>query len=307
MNKKFLLCLGAAALSLAASSANFAQTTTTTTTTVRERVSNGDGTYTIIEYPVGKEVTVNLTPTTMIPGAKGTARIVRGANGTAIALDLSDVSGDQKNFNVYAVDPMGTVTALGAVALENGAGTARLSTPLDKFMLVLSPENNLTSYNSKTAVVLRSAVPSGYAIVPIAETGDEKQVAQTAVTKAYNAPLLGIPALKGDTEIRVKFNGELQGLKGKAYINPRKDGATQIKMRFDDMKLAPKNDRRYVLWAVSPDNKIVKLGQVINTGERQEAEIRSETLLKDFGLFVTMEDKDVEQPTSVIVTEFTAR
>jgi hypothetical protein len=110
--------------------------------------------------------------------------------------------------------------------------------------------------------------------------------------------------MKGDSEIRVKFTGELSGLKGKAYVNPRNDGVTQIKMRFDDMKMAPKGDRRFVLWAVSPDNKYIKLGQVVNTGDRQEAEIRSETKLNDFGLFVTMETGDVNQPTGVIVTEF---
>jgi hypothetical protein len=46
------------------------------------------------------------------------------------------------------------------------------------------------------------------------------------------------------------------------------------------------------------DGKFTKLGQVINTGGRQESEIRSETAMTDFGLFVTMEDADVVQPTS---------
>lgn len=302
MKKRFVMCVGIAALSLAASSANFAQTTTTTTTTVREKVSNGDGTYSVIEYPIDKEVLVNLTPTTMFPNANGTAKIIRKADGTAIALKLSGVSGDQKNYNVYAVDPLGAVTSLGTVAVDNGVGTADLTTPLDKFMLVLSPDDDLTTYDNSTAVVLRSAVPTGYAVVPITG-GKNKKVALTAETSAYNAPLLGITKFKGETEVRVKFTGDLEGLKGKAYINSRKDGATQIKMRFADMKLAPKNDRRLVLWAVSPDNQISKLGQVINTGDRQEAEIRSETVLKDFGLFVTLEDKDVEQPTTVIVSD----
>lgn len=279
------------------------QTTTTKTTTVTESRQNPDGSYTVVEYPVGKEVVVDLTPSATLPGAKGTARIMRSADGTTINLDLSGVAGDSQSFNVYAVDPTGAMTSLGQVSLTNGTGTASLTTPLDKFMLVLSPEAGLTAVNN-TKVVLRSAVPTGYAVVPVAKAADEKQVASSVKTKAYNAPLLGIPSLTGDTEIRVKFSGELQGLKGKAYINPRKDGATQIKMRFDDMKLAPKGDKRFVLWTVSPDNKYVKVGQVINTGERQEAEIRGETALKDFGLFVTMEDSDVTEPTGGLVTEF---
>lgn len=209
-----------------------------------------------------------------------------------------------KSYNVYAVDPAGVVTSLGTVNIENGAGVAELTTPLNQFMLVLSPDANLTAVDN-TKVALRSAIPTGFAVVPVAKTpGTEKRVAESVKTTAYNAPLLGIPNLKGDTEIRMRFTGELQGLKGKAYINPRPDGVAQIKMRFDDMKQAPKGDRRFVLWAVSPDNKIVKIGQVINTGERQEAELRGETKMSDFGLFVTMESSDVEQPTGVIVTEF---
>jgi hypothetical protein len=135
--------------------------------------------------------------------------------------------------------------------------------------------------------------------------GEEKQVAGSApVSSAYNVPLLGIAGLeKGETEIRINFSGDLQGLKGKAYVNNSKEGVTKIKMRFDDMKMAPK-EKRYVLWAVSPENTYTKIGQVINTGKRQESEIRGETALKDFGLFVTMEDADVTQPTSTIYSTF---
>lgn len=304
--KKYLLHIGGLILASTMTGDVFAQTTqTTTTTTVRETRQNPDGTYTVIEYPVGKEVMVNLTPTTMIPGAKGTAKIIRSADGTAIALDLTGVTGDMKSYNVYTVDSTGAISSVGTVNIENGTGRANLTTPLNQFMLVLSPESNLTAYDTNTSVVLRSAVPQGQAIVPVSRTaGTNKSVATTVTTPAYNAPLLGVARRSGDSEIRVKFTGELEGMKGKAYINPRSDGVTQIKMRFDEMDKVPKGDRRLVLWAVSPDNKYVKLGQVINSGQREEAEIRSETKLRDFGLFVTMEMADVDQPSGVIVTEF---
>ncbi len=55
-----------------------------------------------------------------------------------------------------------------------------------------------------------------------------------------------------------------------------------------------------MLWAVSPDNKYVKLGQVVNTGGRNEAEIRSETTLSDFGLLITLEDEH-SMPAGVVV------
>jgi hypothetical protein len=107
------------------------------------------------------------------------------------------------------------------------------------------------------------------------------------------------------TEIRIDFSGELAGLKGKAYLDPgKKSGVTQVKMRFDDMKYAPK-EKRFVLWASAPDGSYTKLGQVVNNGKRQESEIRSETELKNFGLFVTVEETDVTTPTSRTYSVFT--
>lgn len=303
---KYILHIGAGAiLSLGTASIGLAQTTPTTTTkttTVTETRQNSDGTYSVIEYPVGKEVIVNLAPSSTIQGAKGTAKVMRTADGTTVVLDLTGVTGDTKQYNVYAVDPTGAMTSLGAVNVENGAGTTTLTTPLDKFMLMLSPEAGMTTVdNSK--VFFRSGVPTGNAVVPVASTADKKAVASGVETKGYNVPLLGLQNFKkGETEIRVKFNGDLQGLKGKAYLNLREDGATQIKMRFDDMKMAPKN-KRLVLWTISPDNAYSKVGQVINTGERQEGEVRGETSLKDFGLFVTLEEKDVSQPSGTLFTE----
>jgi hypothetical protein len=297
------------ALATAFTGVAFAQdtTTTTTSTSVKKVVRNMDGSYTVIEYPTGKEVMVDLTPTDKMMTAKGMARIMRMNDETTVNLDLSGL--DSSNYYVYAVDPMGNTTFLGPVTGENGMAKTSFKTPLNQFMLVLSPTEGLTSMGSDTPVVFRSAVPKGYAVVrntsTTPTTGMEKQVAGSqAVSSAYNVPLLGIAGLeKGETEIRIKFSGDLEGLKGKAYVNNSKAGVTKIKMRFDDMKLAPKNSR-YVLWAVSPDNTYTKIGQVINTGKRQEAEIRGETALSDFGLFVTMEEKDVAQPTSTIYSTF---
>lgn len=313
MKSKNLLKLSSGlALSIVFSGAALAQTTpttTTTTTTKTEIVQNADGTYSVIEYPVGKEVTVNLTPYSL-KDATGNARVLRTADGTKIALDLTNMSGDATSYYAYAVDPSGVPTLLGPVMIENGMAKAEFSTPMNQFMIVLSPTEGLTSMDTNTVVVFRSEVPQGYAVIPRGNTmngkeAKEKQVASTAtVASTYDVPLLNVPSFDNKTtEIRIAFNGELQGLKGKAYIDPRKDGTTQVKMRFDDMKMAPK-EKRFVLWASSPDGKYTKLGQVINSGERQEAEIRSETALKDFGLFVTMEDADVINPTGKTYSAF---
>jgi hypothetical protein len=294
----------------------FAQDTTTTTTTVtkKEVVANPDGTYTVIEYPVGKDVTVELTPNN-IQGAKGWAKVMRTDDGTTVALDLSGLPADIKEYYVYAVDDSGAVTLLGPATIENGISKTTFTTPMSQFMLVLSPTGELKAIDTTTPITFRSAVPKGYAVVPVGNRvesdGDELKENQKAVTETvastYSVPLLGVPAFeKGTTEISINFSGDLTGLKGKAYIDPRDDGSTQVKMRFDDMKMAPKN-KRFVLWASAPDGTYTKLGQVINTGERQEAEVRSETALKDFGLFVTMEETDVMTPTSKIYSVFSIK
>lgn len=135
------------------------------------------------------------------------------------------------------------------------------------------------------------------AVTNISNTGTQKKQASTeTVASTYEVPLLNVPGFNNkETEIKVNFAGELKGLKGKAYIKQGKDGTSQIKMRFDDMKMAPK-DKRYVLWAVAPDKTYTKIGQVVNSGAKQESEIRGETAITDFGLFVTIEDTDVAQP-----------
>ena len=271
-----------------------------------EVIQNPDGTYTVIEYPVGKEVVVNLTPNTTLAGAKGVAHVIRTAEGTKVVLDLTSVPGETKSYYAYAVDPAGSATFLGPVMLDKGIAKAEFTTPMNQFMLVLSPTEGLTTIDN-TAVVFRSEVPTGYAVVPtrITSSGGTKSVAVTdPVGSTYEVPLLNVPAFSNRTqEIRINFTGELSGLKGKAYIDPGKAGVSQIKMRFDDMKMAPK-DKRFVLWASAPDGTYTKLGQVVNSGGRQESEIRSETALKDFGLFVTVEDADVATPTSKTYSVF---
>lgn len=288
-----------------------AQTTTTTTVTKKEVIQNPDGTYTVIQYPAGKEVVVDLTPYE-IPGAKGSAKIMRSADDTAVAVNLSGLPEDADSYFVYAVDSNGEVSLLGPLMIdEQRNGVATFNTPMDKFMLVVSPDEGLSTIGNDTAVVFRSSVPKGFAVVPVGNKMDgadvkEKQVATSdTVASTYDVPLLNVPSFNNKTtEIRINFSGELTGLKGKAYIDPGKVGTTQIKMRFDDMKMAPK-DKRFVLWASSPEGEFTKLGQVINTGKRQEAEIRSETSLKDFGLFVTIEEADVISPTSKVYSVFT--
>ncbi|MCA1601599.1 MAG: hypothetical protein LC776_08150 [Acidobacteria bacterium] len=323
MSKRLLGIAGSVALSVAAAGLVVAQdpqspTTQTTTTVTRQTtksVQNADGTSTVIEYPADKEVTVELTPSTMIPGAKGTAKIMRSGTETTINLDVSGLTGDATSYNLYAVDPAGTVTMLGPVAINNGTGSLSVKTPLDKFMLVLSPEANLTTVGTDTKVALRSAVPEGFAVVPMsshnragrsssAPVGERVRAATTpGATPAYNVPMLGIPSFRRgtDTHMRINFTGALTGSRANVFILPRKDGPTQIKMRFHELKDAPAG-QRLVVWAVGPDKKFHRLGQVINTGRRNEAQIQTETDLQDFGLFITAEDVgEAPSPSGAVI------
>jgi len=331
MSRMLLSFLAVAAIACASATASAQETKTTTTTTTQktQTIQHADGSYTVIEYPADREVTVELTPSHTIHGAKGLAKVLRRADGTTIALDLSGLPTDVASVNLFAVDPMGQFTLLGPVTISNGVATQTFTTPMDKFMLVLSPEQQLSALADTTPVFFRSAVPQGLSVVPVTRVNDEKmravgeqvsagatsqttavapdgtKITTTTVTNSdYNVPMLGLPTFKrgDDSLIKVKLGGEMTGARANFRLLPRKDGPTIIEARFHELKEAPAG-RRYVLWAVSPENKFVKLGQFINTGGRNEAEIKSETTLPDFGLFITTEEPSdtIMSPTGPVV------
>ena len=119
--------------------------------------------------------------------------------------------------------------------------------------------------------------------------GDSKAAGvPTLNPSAYDVPVLNVPSFGDKTrELKIKFGGDLQGLEGKAYLSYKK-GGTRVKMHFDDMNKVPKG-QKFVLWAASPDGTYTKLGQVWNSGKKNEAEIDTTTPLNDFGLFMTAE------------------
>lgn len=291
MSKHVSSVLAAVILTLSLSALAFAQTTTTTVT---KTVQNPDGTYTIIEYPAKKEVTLTLNPVA-IQGATGVATILRDDDGTRIKLNLTNVPADVSALTLYAVDDTGAVTALGPVAISNGVGTLATTTPLSKFMLIASPETALTAYDPNTKVFFRSAVPEGLAVIPVRQNPSGEKVAAvaapaTTVAGTYTAPLLGIPSLKtgDDTKIKVDFTGALTGARANVFITPHKEKPTEVRIKFHDLKEAPAG-QKFIAWAVGADGTYQKLGEIINTGGRNEAEFKTETALADFGLLLTME------------------
>lgn len=271
-------------------------TVTQTPTKVTKTVQNPDGSYTVVEYPVGKEVNITLNPVTLT-SSKAVGTIMRDDTGTKIILNLTDVPADVSAVNVYAVDNAGVVTSLGPVVLANGTGKFTVTTPLSKFMLIAAPDESLTTYDPKGKIYFRSAVPEGFAVIPhttspVGETVAATTTPGTTEASSYTVPMLNIPAYKkgDDTKLKVDFTGAMSGARANVFIEPHKNGKeTAIKMRFHELKEAPKG-QVYILWAVSPDNQFTKLGEIVNVKGRNEAEINATTTLADFGLLVTMED-----------------
>lgn len=156
------------------------------------------------------------------------------------------------------------------------------------------------AYDANTRIVFRSAVPTGLSVIPLSGPVGEQVAATVAPTTEYAVPMLGIPAFKkgDDTKIKINFTGAMEGARANIFIEPNKNNnTTQVKMRFHDLKEAPKGTA-YILWAVSPDNQFQNLGQIVNIKDRNEAEIKSEVSFADFGLFLTTEDL---APTKTII------
>jgi hypothetical protein len=245
---------------------------------------------------VGKAVPLTFTPVALT-ASKAVGTILRDDNGTRVVLDVTNVPADVSAINVYAVDDTGGVTLLGPVVMTNGTGKFTGTTPLSKFMLIAAPDAGLTAYDPNAKIYFRSAVPEGFAVIPFTTSPVGETVAATTtagVTPASvsTVPMLNIPAYKkgDDTKLKIDFTGVMSGARANVFIEPHKNGKeTQIKMRFHELKEAP-TGQTYILWAVSPDNQFFKLGQIANFKGRNEAEIKANTSLADFGLLVTMED-----------------
>ena len=212
MSKRLIAVFGGALLLLSLAATSFGQVPTHQRSqrprTKVETVQNPDGTFTIVEYPVGKETVVTLTPVS-VKGATGTATILRAADGTTIKVNMTGLPTDVAALNLYAVDPTGAVTLLGPIAVANGVGTFTTTTPLSRFMLISSPEAALAAYDANTQVLFRSSVPTGLSVIPLSGPVGEKVAATVAPTTDYAVPMLGIPTFKkgDDTKLKVNFTG----------------------------------------------------------------------------------------------------
>jgi hypothetical protein len=304
MNAKLVRIAGLVAILLAITGSALAQQTTTTTTTQTTAVQNPDGSWSVVEYPVDKEVTVNLSPagtvattTTVVPRA----RVLRSANGTVITLDPAGFAGTTTAMNLYTVDPMGHVVLLGPI---NATSTTPLTfnTDLNRFMLVVSQEGKLATYTPTTSVIYRSAIPEGLAVIPLARSGEgpgaaEGEKVAATVAPSYNVALLNVPTLpvKKETQVKVKFADTAHIKRADFFVTPNfnNKGTSRVKAKFHDLTDVP-TDVYLTLWAIGPDGQFFRIGSTPNKGNPNVATIDSDknntnVPFPDFGLFMTVE------------------
>lgn len=278
-----------------------------------------DDTWTVVEYPEGQEVVVELKPGSSTPEAKGTARVMRSGAETTINLDVSGVAGESAQ-QVYIVDSLGNATLLGTLAVTDGAGSLSAKTALSKFMIVVSPETDLTTIGSETKVALSSVVPSGFTVIakekipepatvepaPVTDQMEPSPTETAAYTPQYEVPLLGIDSLKrgANTTMRANFSNGFESTKASVLVKPQKNGPTQIKMRFTNLKEAPEGTQ-YLVWQVGSDNSYTLLGQLTQTARKRESMIDAETALPDFGLLITFENAQASTPMGSAVATIT--
>ncbi|MBD0369902.1 MAG: hypothetical protein ICV60_03545 [Pyrinomonadaceae bacterium] len=310
MTSRLVTAMAGLALLLAMATAALAQDTTTktttTTTTQTTAVQNPDGSWTVVEYPVDKQVTVTLSPVTTVDttttAVMPRATVLRSANGTLITVDPAGFAGTTGAMNLYAVDPMGHITLLGPI---NATSTSPLTfnTNLNRFMLVVSPEGNLTTYAPSTTFAYRSAVPEGLSVIPLARTGEglkgeaEGEKVAATIAPSYTAPMLNVSTLpaKKETQVKVKFSDTAHIKRADFFVTPNfnNKGLTRVKAKFHDLTDVP-TDAFLTLWAVSPDGKFFRIGSTPNKGNPNVATIDSDknntnVPFTDFGLFMTVE------------------
>ena len=223
MSRRLLALAGVAAFALLCAAGPAQAQDTAETTPAAAATQNPEADWTVVEYPEGREVVVELKPTALLPDARGAARVTRGGGGAAIALDVSGLGEAVGGYHLYAVGHDGRVVPLGSVSVNGGAGTFSANTDLIRFMLVLSPESGLTAVGSTTPVALRSAVPEGLAVVPRASEAPPEEAASNADTvpesmpdtaaagaageddqSEYDVPLLGVGSLRRGSETQLK-------------------------------------------------------------------------------------------------------
>jgi len=85
------------------------------------------------------------------------------------------------------------------------------------------------------------------------------------------------------------FTDEIKGASGTFTLFPSTDGTSYIRVDFSSLGVSKR--RYYVLWAMTPEKRFVRLGQLA-LGRARTGQIEAKILLRQFGLILTAEMAD---------------
>ena len=132
----------------------------------------------------------------------------------------------------------------------------------------------------------------------------DERVVQTLSAAPTNVQLLNIPSIRKELQEKAEVTFPANQAKVKTKVSVKLASATtkRIFTEFSGLGKSPlPTGSHLVLWAVSPENKIIRLGP-LTAARGNKARIQTETAMKDFGLFVTMENSsEPVQPSGPII------
>jgi hypothetical protein len=131
------------------------------------------------------------------------------------------------------------------------------------------------------------------------QSAKERQLQERELQGYKRPPLNDLPA-KNWLQ-KMSMTDAAEGAEAELQLKSLGDGITQIVVNFRNLS-SVKAVENYVLWGLDPNKQVVRLGQVIVSPRRREAQIVGETGLELFELFVTAEeDAKVVRPTGPVI------
>lgn len=139
-----------------------------------------------------------------------------------------------------------------------------------------------------------------------AQFGDTTTPLYRIQVVARDIPAVNYFHRNGSTKIRFRGTELMPDAKGEAKVNAHA-GRTSIDMELQG--LSPANGfgpeyLTYVIWAITPEGRPARLGEVLPSGGKDKVDMTVTTDLQAFGLIVTAEPYfDVSIPSNIVVME----
>lgn len=127
---------------------------------------------------------------------------------------------------------------------------------------------------------------------PVVLTENEYESVILVDSATFNNP----DSKNGSLQISFGQTDECNGVMANITIEGCGKGTLLIKVGLTCLDRLPQQ-KRLVLWALPPAGRLIKLGQIVNSGHRTDAVIRAEISLARFELLATLEDAETLAPT----------